>query len=458
MLLNILIIGFIISIAFSGVYFINDRFSNTQTNITKNNIILSVIQKLLVTPKIIIPPPDLKINNIRRLEYTLNGKNDYIDFKVSDNLNNWAMRQIKRSYYNMNISSIRPYYTNKRYVLNVLGYKTENLALNQLVYQIQSITPNRNKQVMIAVSLVQNIPYNYNIDKSINAIPTNIKVYPEQLPYQVIYNLNGVCGSKSILLVYLLKQLGFNTAIFYFKEENHEAVGIKSLSQYAYKNTGYAYIETDIPTIITYSSGRYGNGNIKLNSVPEVIKVSNGYTFNATILFKNNLLYGSLINDISKNNTLNNHNYKLYVNLYNKYGLKTNKNKYLHNPHMTYIFYLSKELNIWGGVLPDHNFYYIRIPTNISKLQVLVNATKPISVFVLNGNYSKIVKSYTHNQLLMNSVVKNCKSNNFKKYVNFTCNLWDGYTVSHKYSSLGVLINNGGMGNNIIKMIFSKED
>jgi len=86
----------------------------------------------------------------------------------------------------------------------------------------------------------------------------------------------------------------------------------------------------------------------------------------------------------------------------------------------------------------------------------LVNASKPISVYVLNGNYSKIVNSYDNNQLLMNSLVNNCKSNNYKKYVNFTCNLWDGNTISHKYSSLGVLINNDGIGNNTIKMIFSK--
>ncbi len=148
---------------------------------------------------------------------------------------------------------------------------TEDIQLNKLVYQIQSITPNKNKQALIAISLVQNIPYNYNLSATDNRYRSNLR---EMYPFQVLFYGEGVCGSKSELLVYLLKQLGFGTAIFYFKQENHMGVGIK-INKSGYENTGYAYIETT-----DVSPPFYNRKHIITVGYPTVAVISHGINYN----------------------------------------------------------------------------------------------------------------------------------------------------------------------------------
>lgn len=46
-------------------------------------------------------------------------------------------------------------------------------------------------------------------------------------------------------------------ALLDFDAEKHTAVGIRSAQEYAYKNTGYAFIETTTPLIITDGNGEY---------------------------------------------------------------------------------------------------------------------------------------------------------------------------------------------------------
>jgi hypothetical protein len=65
-----------------------------------------------------------------------------------------------------------------------------------------------------------------------------------------------------------------------FDQENHASVGIMSHSNYSYKDTGYAFIETTIPSIITDSYEVYGSGIGKLTSTPQIIELSQGMSFN----------------------------------------------------------------------------------------------------------------------------------------------------------------------------------
>jgi len=37
----------------------------------------------------------------------------------------------------------------------------------------------------------------------------------------VLYEDKGVCGEKSLLLAYLLRELGYGVVLFEFKPENH---------------------------------------------------------------------------------------------------------------------------------------------------------------------------------------------------------------------------------------------
>lgn len=66
--------------------------------------------------------------------------------------------------------------------------------------------------------------------------------------------------------------------MFEFEVEDHMAVGIKCPMRYSYRNSGYCFIETTSPTIVTYSEGEYVGAG-KLRSMPEIIFVSDGKSF-----------------------------------------------------------------------------------------------------------------------------------------------------------------------------------
>jgi TPR repeat len=141
-----------------------------------------------------------------------------------------------------------------------------------LVDAIRSKTSDPDDQVRIAVSLVQKIPYDEDV---INSDSLEIRY-----PYQTLFDNKGVCCEKSVLLAYILRELGYGTVLFDFPEEQHTAVGIKVVTQYSYKNTGYAFIETTTPSIISNGNGDYpGFGRIQ--SAPEVLPVAAGRSFDS---------------------------------------------------------------------------------------------------------------------------------------------------------------------------------
>ena len=121
-----------------------------------------------------------------------------------------------------------------------------------------------------AISLVQHIPYDY---AGMSARSSDLRH-----PYQVLYENTGVCSEKSVLLAALLKEMGYGVALLSFDSQSHMAVGISCPSQYAYRGTGYAFIESTRPSIPTYAEGDYlGVG--QLTTVPAVISVAGGKSF-----------------------------------------------------------------------------------------------------------------------------------------------------------------------------------
>jgi hypothetical protein len=145
-------------------------------------------------------------------------------------------------------------------------------VIKTLADKIRAKTRNKDDQVRIAISLVQNIPYDFN---DLNATP-----HPMLLPYEVLYQDTGVCSEKSLLLASLLEELGYGTALFEFPAQQHMAVGLKSPGQYDYKDTGYAFIETTRPEIPTYDEGTYGSAG-KLTPPVDVVPASNGMSFDS---------------------------------------------------------------------------------------------------------------------------------------------------------------------------------
>jgi hypothetical protein len=120
-------------------------------------------------------------------------------------------------------------------------------------------------QAKIAISLVQHIPSNGN---RYNKTATDW-----YYPYETVHNNKGSAADKSILLAYILNELGYETVLFEFS--SHMAVGVKSSFKYAFYDTGYAFIETTRPTIITYVPDT-NYGGFRVSSNPHIIHLSGG--------------------------------------------------------------------------------------------------------------------------------------------------------------------------------------
>jgi len=94
----------------------------------------------------------------------------------------------------------------------------------------------RDREAEIAVSFVQAIDYDFTVS------PSRIQRY--SYPYEVLYKQKGNCAEKAFLLVMLLNELGFETAVFHFSEERHIGAGIGVPEEYSNYDSGFAYIET----------------------------------------------------------------------------------------------------------------------------------------------------------------------------------------------------------------------
>jgi len=220
-----------------------------------------------------------KEGNICVLEYGMNSQNivltyildkqeKEISFRAYDGINNYVSN-IPRiiDYRGLEI----PFRAD--FKVKSINEEVQREMILPLVKEIQNLAPdNRVQQARIAISVVQNIPYGFS-EKTFFFIDQEINY--SRYPYEVLSENQGICGEKSILLSFLLKELGYGVSIFYFAEENHEAVGIKCPVDKSFYGSGYCFVETDGPSIITDSSIVF-EGGIRLESVPEVMLVSRG--------------------------------------------------------------------------------------------------------------------------------------------------------------------------------------
>jgi len=211
----------------------------------------------------------------------------------------------------------------QEYYLQYLDNPIQKKELEELVHSIESKTSNQDDRARIAISLVQNIPYNYTKFYS--------TIRKTSSPYAVLYENTGVCGEKSLLLAFLLRELGYGVVLFTFESENHMVVGIKCPIQYSYKNSGYAFIESTSPTIVTDSQGNYTNVG-KLSSIPEQYNISNGSSFSDIAEeYQDSIEFNQLL---AGNRTLTAEEYRRWEMLVKKYGLTSQDwNTLLKNPY-----------------------------------------------------------------------------------------------------------------------------
>jgi hypothetical protein len=150
-------------------------------------------------------------------------------------------------------------------IVELLENEVQNEYMRPFIDMIRKRSITSDDQAKNAISLVQRIPYNGN-----RYTRTTTDWY---YPYETVHNNKGSAADKSVLLAYILNELGFETVLFEFS--NHMAVGVKSSSKYSFYDTGYAFIETTRPTIITYEpDSSYGGFGISQN--PRIIHLSGG--------------------------------------------------------------------------------------------------------------------------------------------------------------------------------------
>ena len=203
-----------------------------------------------------------------RLKYVLRGEERYLNFTVYSGL----------AQYVSNLPKVINYQTGERplrsdFKIRSINNQEQRQLLLPLLIAIENEARNKEDQIRIAISLVQNIEFGQS-NQTLN-LPGGNNISHSRYPYEVLYDTMGVCGEKSELLAFLLKEMGYGTVFFYYPDENHEAVGIKCPLKYSVDNTGYCFVETTGPSIMTDTGIEYVGG-IKLTSQPEIILVSNG--------------------------------------------------------------------------------------------------------------------------------------------------------------------------------------
>jgi len=251
-----------------------------------------------------------------KLNYTLNGRKGEINFTVYKNLSDY-LSEIPRYIETVDGKEATLF----DFKLKSLDEKYQRESLLPLVIAIENSAKNKDDQARIAISIVQNIPFG-GTNKTLRIGSIDLEYY--RYPYEVLYDSMGVCGEKSELLSFLLRELGYENAFFYYAEENHEAMGIKCPIKKSLGSSGYCFIETTGPSIITDYKTEYVSFG-QLLSTPQIIRINEDLTFGENNFYE----YGDAktLNKIRENaknyGTINYFQHLQFNGLVSKYGLQT---------------------------------------------------------------------------------------------------------------------------------------
>ncbi len=201
------------------------------------------------------------------LKYILRGEQKEINFTVYGGMTEYISELPKSIFYLEGANRSRA-----DFKLRNINEKEQRELFLPLLTKIQNIEKNKEEQARIAISIVQNIPYG-NSEKIVNVKSTKLNY--SRYPYEVLYDLQGVCGEKTELLAFLLNEIGYGVVLFYNPLENHESLGIKCHLEHSFFESGYCFVETTGPSIITDSQITY-SGGLKLSSMPEIIPLFEG--------------------------------------------------------------------------------------------------------------------------------------------------------------------------------------
>jgi len=247
------------------------------------------------------------------LKYTLRGEEHYIPFVVYGGFANYVYDIPRSIRYSSGENSSRA-----DFKLKAINEEEQRKFLMPLVIKIQNITNDKEDQARIAISIVQNIPFGASNKTSTFG---NYKINYSRYPYDVLYDMQGICGEKTDLLTFILKEMGYGTAFFYYPSYNHESLGIKCPVKESLIESEYCFVETTGPSILTDDMMSYvGMG--KLYSYPEFYFVSDGIALGEDIYEYSDADRLIRIRErIEEGKQINAFSNKAYEELFKKYGL-----------------------------------------------------------------------------------------------------------------------------------------
>ncbi len=201
------------------------------------------------------------------LSYVLRGKKNNISFIVYEGMVDYLFDLPDFISYAVNEEPQR-----QDFKIRNMDEEKQKVLLIPLVIKIQNLAKTKEDQARIAINLVQQIPFGTS-----NELITlgNSSVNYSRYPYEVLYDQEGICASKSELMAFLLKEIGYDVVFFYHELENHDSIGIKCPEKYGFGNTSYCFVETTGPAIITDNENTYLEG-VKLSTYPEIMNASEG--------------------------------------------------------------------------------------------------------------------------------------------------------------------------------------
>ncbi len=257
----------------------------------------------------------------KRFHYFINGERQEVVFEFND-----SSLDLPHVYYTSEN-------TLEKYLSRAINFPPHRERLLPLVDAIRKKTFNLEKQAKIAVSLVQNIPYKKKfIDLR------------WRFPFEVIKENKGICGEKTGLLVFLLKELGFGTAVFDYDKRDyysrniferyilpfrcdflHANAGVKCKKEYQYEGSGYAVIETTAPKIITdYSWNDRRKVKPWAKRLPKnfkLIPISDGKELDVSEEYFDAQEFIRVNTIAESGSNLSRKDYEIYCKLADKYGL-----------------------------------------------------------------------------------------------------------------------------------------
>lgn len=148
------------------------------------------------------------------------------------------------------------------------------LISNKLSRRAGGYTNVPDRAAELAISFVRSLDYDTR------KAAADFKRY--RYPYQVLYDRKGICSEKTFLLLAILNELGYGTAIFLFEQEKHMGAGIRVPKAFSNFRSGYAFIETtaEIPVGILPQAisedGRASEDGISFSGTHRIIPLHQG--------------------------------------------------------------------------------------------------------------------------------------------------------------------------------------